>query len=64
MFIVGLLCPLNHDVEIHNPQSLEATMSLSHKIELRNNHVCYALPPHDRSLLLMPTYSSPYRRPC
>lgn len=56
LFTTGLQPLLSHDVEIHNPQSLAAAMSLSRKIELRNT---YAAPPvcapqRDRPLLLAP----------
>jgi len=56
LFTAGLLPPLSHDVEIHNPQSLVAAMSLARKIELQNSYVAPAarVPPRDRPLLLAP----------
>ena len=56
LFTVDLLPPLSHDVEIHNPQSLVAAMSLAHKIDLRNSYVAPAarVPPRDRLLLPAP----------
>ena len=36
IFTAGLQPPLSLDVEIHNPHSLAATMSLARKLELRN----------------------------
>ncbi|XP_066330153.1 uncharacterized protein [Miscanthus floridulus] len=56
LFTAGLLPPLSHDVEIHNPQSLVAAMSLARKIDLRNSYVAPAarVPPRDRPLLQAP----------
>jgi hypothetical protein len=53
LFTAGLLPPLIHDVEIHNPHSLAVAMSLAHKIELRNNYTTLAsrVAPLDRPLL-------------
>lgn len=53
LFTTDLLPSLSHDVEIHNPQSLMTAMSLTRKIELRNNYVVPAshAPPRDRPLL-------------
>lgn len=58
LFTAGLLPPLSHDVEIHNPQSLVATMSLARKIELRNSYIApptrAPAPGRDRALLPAP----------
>ena len=56
LFTAGLLPPLSHDVEIHNPQSLVAAMSLARKIDLRNSYVAPVahVPPRDRPLLPPP----------
>lgn len=36
LFTQGLLPPLSHDVEIHNPQTLALAMSLARKVELHD----------------------------
>jgi hypothetical protein len=50
-FTTGLQPPLNHDVEVHNPQSLVVDVGLARKLELHEQ--CAAaiappfVPPHD-----------------
>jgi hypothetical protein len=41
-FTVGLLPPLSHDVEMHNPQTLVVAMSLARKLELREKDAAAA----------------------
>jgi hypothetical protein len=41
-FTAGLRPPLNHDVEMHNPQTLVVAMSLARKLELRKQSVVAA----------------------
>jgi hypothetical protein len=44
LFTAGLQPPLNLDVEIHNPQSLSVAMSLTRKIELREQIAAQTMP--------------------
>jgi len=55
LFTAGLLPPLSHDVEIHNPQSLATAMSLARRIELRNSYAAPAPRAPQRDRLLLPT---------
>ena len=45
LFTAGLQPPLSHDVEIHNPQSLAAAMSLARKLELCEQCAAAVAPP-------------------
>jgi hypothetical protein len=58
LFTADLQPPPSLDVEIHNPQSLAVTMSLSRKLELHDQCAGASMPqprhPHQRGLLPAP----------
>lgn len=56
IFTASLLPPFSFDVEVHNPQTLAGAMSLTRKLELRDQYAAPSPPPHapSQGLLLAP----------